>query len=67
VLRLGRPWYRIACVGVALVTIPLGLAYGLLQLGALTIGLVILLAREGWLQLRRDAPAGSDVPAADQR
>jgi low temperature requirement protein LtrA len=67
VLRLGRPWYRIACVVVALATIPLGLVYGLLQLAALTVGVVILLSREGWMQLRRDALTGSERLGADQR
>lgn len=51
VLRLGRPWYRLACVAGALVTVPLGLGLAIGQLAAVTVVLVTLLSIEGYRAL----------------
>jgi hypothetical protein len=48
VLRLGRPWYRLACVAGALVSVPLGLGQAIGQLAAATVVLVALLSVEGY-------------------
>jgi low temperature requirement protein LtrA len=46
VLRIGQPGYRLACVVVALATVPLGLVNGVGQLAALAVALAVLLSRE---------------------
>ncbi len=53
VLRLGRPWYRLACLACALASVPLGLVEGVAQLSAIVVVLVVLLSIEGTLLARR--------------
>jgi low temperature requirement protein LtrA len=52
VLRLGRPWYRLACLLGALASVPLGLWLAVGQLVAVVLVLVLLLSIEGTRQLR---------------
>lgn len=59
VLRIGRPWYRLAGLVAALVTVPLGLVYGAGQLAALTVVLVVLLTLEARRMSRYAAPPGT--------
>ncbi|MEN3304835.1 MAG: hypothetical protein V7603_1037 [Micromonosporaceae bacterium] len=46
VLRIGRPWFRLGGLVVALATVPLGLVYGAAQLIVLTVALGVLLSLE---------------------
>lgn len=46
VLRLGPSWYRLACLVGALATVPLGLVYGVAQLGALIVIMAVPLSLE---------------------
>ncbi len=47
VLRLGRPWYRLACLACALASVPLGLVVAAGQLLAIVVVLIVLLSVEG--------------------
>jgi low temperature requirement protein LtrA len=53
VFRLGRPWYRLACLLCALASVPLGLVVAAGQLLAIVLVLVVLLSVEGTRLLRR--------------
>jgi low temperature requirement protein LtrA len=50
-LHIGRPWFRLAGLIVALATVPLGLVYAGAQLAALTVALGVLLSLEAHTSL----------------
>jgi low temperature requirement protein LtrA len=52
VFRLGRPWYRLACLLMALASVPLGLVLAVAQLATIVVVLVVLLSVEGTRLLR---------------
>ncbi|GAA5181726.1 low temperature requirement protein A [Rugosimonospora acidiphila] len=54
IMRIGRPWYRVACAVGALVTVPVGRVLGIWQLAVITAALTVLLAVEA----HRARPAG---------
>ena len=62
VLRLGRPWYRLACLFAALASVPLGLVAAAAQLLAIVAVLVVLLSIEG-IRLLRTTGRWSAGPA----
>jgi low temperature requirement protein LtrA len=52
VLHIGRPWFRLGGVVVAVATVPLGLVYGAAQLAVLTVALGVLLSLEAHVRQR---------------
>lgn len=48
ILAIGRPWYRLVGLAVAVVTVPLGLVSAVAQLGVMTAVIVVLLSIEGY-------------------
>ncbi|GIH13707.1 low temperature requirement protein A [Rugosimonospora africana] len=53
IMRIGRPWYRLACVAGALLTVPVGWVLGIWQLAAVTAVLTVLLSVEAHGRPRR--------------
>jgi hypothetical protein len=48
IMRIGRPWYRLACTAGALLAVPVGRVLGVGQLAVVTAVLTVLLSVEGY-------------------